>query len=74
VHGIAPVFIRTAQTLATHHSVGEEGLIAVAPKSPLRRVGVPEDIADIALFLASDAARYVTGQVLTVDGGLAVAL
>ena len=74
VNGIAPGFIRTAQTLDAHHSVGEEGLAAVAPKIPLRRVGTPEDIADVAVFLASDAARYLTGQVLTVDGGLAVSL
>ncbi len=34
------------------------------------RVGEPEDIADVAVFLASDAARYLTGQIITVDGGL----
>ena len=36
------------------------------------RVGEPEDIADVALFLASPAARYMTGQVIVVDGGLLV--
>jgi 3-oxoacyl-[acyl-carrier protein] reductase len=36
------------------------------------RVGEPEDIADVIVFLASDAARYITGQVLVVDGGLLV--
>jgi NAD(P)-dependent dehydrogenase (short-subunit alcohol dehydrogenase family) len=38
----------------------------------LGRIGEPEDIAGIALFLASDAARYVTGQVLTADGGIGI--
>ncbi len=36
------------------------------------RLGEPEDIADVIHFLASEAARYITGQVLTVDGGLLV--
>jgi NAD(P)-dependent dehydrogenase (short-subunit alcohol dehydrogenase family) len=39
---------------------------------PLRRIGVPEEVADVAVFLASDAARYVTGQELLVDGGLTI--
>ena len=41
-----------------------------APITPLRRVGTPEDVADVVLFFASDAARFVTGQTLWVDGGL----
>ena len=39
---------------------------------PLRRIGAPEDVADVVVFLASDAARYVTGQELLVDGGLTI--
>ena len=39
---------------------------------PLRRAGSPEDIADAAAFLASDHASYITGEVLRVDGGLAI--
>jgi 3-oxoacyl-[acyl-carrier protein] reductase len=39
---------------------------------PMRRLGVPEDIAKVAVFLASDESSYVTGQVLTVDGGLSL--
>jgi 3-oxoacyl-[acyl-carrier protein] reductase len=37
---------------------------------PLKRVGKPEDVAQAALFLASDSSAYITGQVLTVDGGM----
>jgi 3-oxoacyl-[acyl-carrier protein] reductase len=72
VNGIAPGFIRTAQSLSVEHSMGEDGLRAAAATVPLRRIGEPEDVADVALFLASDAARYVSGQVLVVDGGLLV--
>ncbi|MDG2243223.1 MAG: SDR family NAD(P)-dependent oxidoreductase [Rhodospirillaceae bacterium] len=73
-NGIAPGFIRTAQTLDPVHSVGEEGLNAVAPSIPLGRVGDPSDIADVAVFLASEKARYITGQTITVDGGVLVGL
>lgn len=73
-NAIAPGFIRSAQTLDPVHSVGPEGLEAVAPSVPLGRVGEPSDIADVAVFLASDSARYITGQTITVDGGLLVSL
>jgi NAD(P)-dependent dehydrogenase (short-subunit alcohol dehydrogenase family) len=43
-----------------------------AERIPLGRIGTPEEVADAALFLASDAARYITGQQLVVDGGLVV--
>jgi NAD(P)-dependent dehydrogenase (short-subunit alcohol dehydrogenase family) len=43
-----------------------------AARIPLGRIGTPEDVADAAVFLASDAARYITGQQLVVDGGLVV--
>ena len=72
VNGLAPGFIRTAQALSIEHSVGPEGLEAAAEYIPLQRIGEPEDIADVALFLASHGARYMTGQVITVDGGLVV--
>jgi 2-hydroxycyclohexanecarboxyl-CoA dehydrogenase len=36
---------------------------------PLKRIGVPEDVSNAVLFLASDAARHITGQVLSVNGG-----
>jgi 3-oxoacyl-[acyl-carrier protein] reductase len=73
-NGIAPGFIRTAQTLDPINSVGEDGLNAVAPSVPLGRIGDPSDIADVAVFLASEKARYITGQTITVDGGVLVGL
>jgi 3-oxoacyl-[acyl-carrier protein] reductase len=72
VNGIAPGFIRTAQSLSEEHSLGEAGLSAAVATIPLGRIGEPDEVADVALFLASDAARYVSGQVLVVDGGLLV--
>lgn len=72
VNGLAPGFIRTAQALSEQHSLGAAGLDAVASKIPLGRVGEPEDMADVITFMASDKARYLTGQTLTVDGGLVI--
>ncbi len=72
VNGVAPGYIRTAQALSEKHSLGPEGLAQAADFIPMGRVGEAEDIADVILFLASDAARYLTGQVVTVDGGLLV--
>ena len=70
VNGIAPGYIRTAQALSEEHSLGPEGLERAAEFIPMGRVGEPEDIADVSVFLASESARYITGQVLVVDGGL----
>lgn len=72
VNGVAPGYIRTAQLLSREHSLGPEGAEKAAEFIPMGRLGEPEDIADVILFLASDAARYMTGQVVTVDGGLLV--
>ena len=47
----------------------DTSLAAIAASVPLGRIGVPEDIATVALFLASDASRYMTGTVIPVDGG-----
>lgn len=65
-NAIAPGFIETAMTAALPDKVREEWKV----KIPLRRGGKPEDIADVATFLASDLASYVTGQVIQVDGGM----
>lgn len=71
-NAVAPGFIRTAQSLDDEHSMGAAALDASASAVPLGRVGNPPEVADVVLFLASEASRYVTGQVLVVDGGLTV--
>ncbi len=68
VNAIAPGFIETDMTAVLNEQLKGE----VLKKVPLNRLGRPEDIAGAAVFLASPAARYITGQVLTVDGGLAM--
>jgi 3-oxoacyl-[acyl-carrier protein] reductase len=66
VNALAPGFIETDMTAA----LGAEMKVELLKKIPLNSLGQPEDIANAALFLASPGARYVTGQVLTVDGGM----
>ncbi|MCT4696828.1 MAG: 3-oxoacyl-[acyl-carrier-protein] reductase [Candidatus Cardinium sp.] len=63
---IAPGFIATAMTDQLDASL-QKGWV---DKIPLKRAGLPEDVANCALFLASDASSYITGQVIQVDGGL----
>ena len=65
-NAIAPGFIDTAMTQALPEEVRKEW----AQKIPLRRGGTVDDIANVATFLASDMAGYVTGQVIQVDGGM----
>ena len=65
-NAIAPGFIETAMT----HALPEEVRKGWLEKMPLRRGGTPEDIANVATFLASDLSSYVTGQVIQVDGGM----
>lgn len=65
-NAIAPGFIETAMTAALPDEVREEW----CKKIPLRRGGKVEDIANVALFLASDMSSYVSGQVIQVDGGM----
>lgn len=66
VNAVAPGFIKTPMTDA----VPEKVLEMMKEKAPLQRLGEPEDIANAYLFLASDEASFVTGTVLSVDGGL----
>ncbi len=66
VNAIAPGFITTDMTAVLTDDVKAE----MAKQIPLGRLGTPEDIAAAVLFLASDAASYITGQTLTVDGGM----
>ncbi|MBO4444053.1 MAG: 3-oxoacyl-[acyl-carrier-protein] reductase [Bacteroidaceae bacterium] len=63
---LAPGFILTDMTLQLPEEVRAEW----CKKIPLRRGGTPEEIADVALFLASDLSSYVTGQVIQIDGGM----
>ena len=66
VNAIAPGYIDTDMTMLLPEEVKQ----AMLEQIPLKRLGRPEDIAQAALFLASDASAYITGQVLTVDGGM----
>jgi 3-oxoacyl-[acyl-carrier protein] reductase len=66
VNAIAPGFIETDMT----SNLNAELKANILKQIPLGKFGAAEDIADAALFLASGAARYITGQVLTVDGGM----
>ena len=65
-NAIAPGFIITDMT----NQLSEEVKAEWAKRIPLRRGGTPEDVANIATFLASDMSSYVTGQVIQVDGGM----
>ena len=72
VNAVAPGFIVTEMTDATAARVGVSAAdmrAKAAEITPLRRVGRPEDIARVAGFLASDAASFITGQTIYVDGG-----
>jgi 3-oxoacyl-[acyl-carrier protein] reductase len=67
-NAVAPGFIVTDMTQA----LGAEAQEALKSRIALGRLGAAEDVANVVLFLASDLASYVTGQVITVDGGLAM--
>jgi 3-oxoacyl-[acyl-carrier protein] reductase len=68
VNALAPGFIETDMTAALNEET-KNGLLA---RIPLNCFGQPEDVANAALFLAGHAAKYITGQTLIVDGGLAM--
>lgn len=63
---ITPGFIETEMT----HKLGEEVIKGWTEQIPLKRGGTPEDVANLSLFLASDLSSYITGQVLSVCGGM----
>ena len=65
---VAPGYVETDMTDA----LGDAAREAMLGGIPLKRPATPEDVASAVLFLASDAARYITGHVLHVDGGLAM--
>ncbi len=68
INAIAPGFIETAMTAVALNSDPERKQKALS-RTPMGHMGKPENIADAALFLASDSAAYITGVVLPVDGG-----
>ena len=68
VNAVAPGFIETDMTAA----LSESARAAAQGSIPMNRLGAPEDAAKAVAFLASDAAAYITGQVLAVDGGMAM--
>lgn len=69
VNAVAPGFIETDMSEAVRNKAGD----LIAKKLvPLRRLGKPEDIAGVVAFLAGPAGAYITGQVVTVDGGLSL--
>lgn len=66
INAVAPGFIESEMT----KTLGELALEKARTNIPAKRLGTPDDVAGVVLFLASSASSYVTGQVLTVDGGL----
>ncbi len=69
VNAVAPGFIATDMSQAVRNMAGEDNLKKLIP---VKRLGTPDDIANVVVFLCSPAAAYVTGQVITVDGGLSL--
>ncbi len=67
-NAIAPGFIETDMTNVLSDRVKEGAVAAI----PMKRMGKPEDIANMAVFLASDLCEYITGEVIKVDGGLCI--
>jgi 3-oxoacyl-[acyl-carrier protein] reductase len=68
VNAVAPGFIETDMTQAVRNKAGD----ILKKMIPMRRLGQPEDVARVVVFLASPDSGYITGQVLTVDGGLSL--
>lgn len=68
VNAVAPGFIQTDMTDAMPQATKDAAVATI----PMKMMGQPEDIAETVRFLASDAAKYITGQVICVDGGMAI--
>ena len=69
VNAVGPGIIKTPLTMAYMDQFPER-VAATIEHTPLRRLGEPEDVADVVTFLASDGARFITGQTIFVDGGV----
>jgi NAD(P)-dependent dehydrogenase (short-subunit alcohol dehydrogenase family) len=69
VNAIAPGFIKTSMA-QPYRDANPDRVAAVIAHTPLRRLGEPEEVASVVTFLASDAARFITGQVIYIDGGV----
>lgn len=67
---LTPMSLAYAERVAHRYGGVEEALAASHALHPLGRMAMPEDVADVALFLASDASRMMTGQIVSVDGGM----
>jgi 3-oxoacyl-[acyl-carrier protein] reductase len=72
-NAVAPGVVESPQSLDPVNSLGPEGVAAVAPRVPVRRVGQPEDIAYLYLYLASEQAGYLSGQLIVTDGARSLA-
>ncbi|MDD5662571.1 MAG: 3-oxoacyl-[acyl-carrier-protein] reductase [Candidatus Omnitrophica bacterium] len=68
-NAVAPGFIQTEMTAKLSEEVKAKMLEAI----PLAKLGTPQDVANVCLFLVSEEANYITGQVITVDGGMVMA-
>ena len=68
VNAVAPGMIETDMSKAVRGLAGDQ----IKKVIPLKRIGQPEEIANVVAFLASDEASYLTGQVIRVDGGLSL--
>ncbi len=68
-NAVAPGFIQTEMTAKLPEDLKKKMLEAI----PLAKLGTPEDVANVCLFLASDESSYITGQTITIDGGMVMA-
>lgn len=66
VNAVAPGFIQTVMT----EEMPEDAKADISKQIPLRRLGTPDDVAEVVLFLCSESSSYITGQVIAVDGGM----
>ena len=68
-NAVAPGFIQTEMTARLPEDIKKKMLEAI----PLAKLGTPQDVANTCLFLASEESSYITGQVITIDGGMVMA-